>query len=159
MGDAVRQGGGVSTDTSPRGGSQWVVARSGAHGYRTEVTVRDHAFVADEPGSEGGADEGPTPYELLLAAIASCTAMTLRMYADRKQWPLHGATVQVRTASVHASDCSQCETTAVGIRRLEHRIVLDGPLSDDQRERMLEIAERCPVRQTLLRGIAVDSVV
>ena len=138
--------------------SEWVVARSGEHGYRTELSVRGHAFVADEPGSAGGADAGPSPYERLLGALASCTAMTLRMYADRKQWPLHGATVSVRTGSVHASDCADCETKPVGIRRLEHRIVLDGPLSDEQKDRLLEIAERCPVRQTLLRGIPVDSV-
>jgi putative redox protein len=136
----------------------WVVARSDRHGYRTEIVVGDHHLVADEPATAGGVDAGPSPYELLLAALASCTAMTMRMYADRKQWPLHGATVSVRTASSHATDCAECDAKLVGIKRLEHRIVLDGPLSEEQRGRLLEIAERCPVRQTLLRGIPVDAL-
>ena len=156
MGESVQDSSGASTGAPD--GPEWVVARSADHGYRTEVFAGGHTLVADEPGGVGGGDAGPSPYELLLGALASCTSMTLRMYADRKQWPLHGATVSVRTTSVHATDSADCEVKPVGIKRLEHHIVLDGPLSDEQRDRLLEIAERCPVRQTLLRGIPVDAV-
>jgi putative redox protein len=147
-----------ATSSARPSGAGWVVARTGARGYRTDLTARQHALVADEPGTDGGGDTGPSPYEYLLAALASCTAMTLRMYADRKQWPLHDATVSERTTSSHATDCADCELKPVGIKRLEHHIVLDGPLSDEQRARLLDIAERCPVRQTLLRGIPVDAL-
>ena len=133
----------------------WVTARVGATGFRTEVETDTHGLVADEPTSLGGTDGGPTPYELLLAALSGCTAMTLRMYADRKGWPLAGAEVRLRTSRSHERDCEQCATEAVGITRIERRIALEGPLTDEQRARLREIAERCPVKQTLERGIRV----
>jgi uncharacterized OsmC-like protein len=136
----------------------WVTAHTGGGSFRTSLTASGHALVLDEPPNVGGGGMGPSPYDLLVGSIAACTAMTMRMYADRKQWPLHGATVSVRTASSHATDCAECDAKLVGIKRLEHRIVLDGPLSEEQRGRLLEIAERCPVRQTLLRGIPVDAL-
>jgi putative redox protein len=136
-----------------RGGA-WITSRTGAGGYRTEIGVFDHTLIADERGDDGNS-EGPTPYELLLAAIGACTAMTLRMYADRKQWPLEEAVVRLRNARKHAVDCTNCETEPVGIRRIEREIELRGTLTDEQRQRLLLIADRCPVKQTLERGIRI----
>jgi putative redox protein len=133
----------------------WVSARVGAKGFRTELAVGAHRWVADEPIALGGTDAGPTPYDLLLGALVGCTAMTLRMYADRKQWPLESVRVSMRTARSHEADCEQCETEDVGIARVERRVETTGPLTDEQRKRLLQIADRCPVKQTLERGIRV----
>jgi putative redox protein len=137
--------------------SSWVTATIGLSGYRTEVSARSHAIVADEPVSLGGTDLGPTPYEFLLTALATCTVITLRMYADRKQWPLASASVSLRTSRSHELDCEGCETNKVDIGRIESRIDLGGPISEEQRARLIEIAGRCPVKQTLERGISIES--
>ena len=134
---------------------RWVTARVGAAGFRTEIETRAHRLRADEPVPLGGTDAGPTPYELLLGALASCTAMTLRMYADRKGWPLADAEVRMRSARSHEPDCEHCETEKVGIGRIERTVELSGSLTDEQRVRLLQIADRCPVKQTLERGIEV----
>lgn len=136
-------------------GGRWISARIGARGYRVELRARTHAFAADEPVAVGGTDLGPTPYEYLLSALAGCMVMTLRMYADRKGWPLEEARVDLRTAASHERDCEKCETQPVGITFIERRLELIGPLSDEQRERLAQIAERCPVKQTLERGVRV----
>lgn len=136
--------------------TSWVTATIGLSGYRTEVSARSHAIVADEPVSLGGTDIGPTPYEFLLTALATCTVITLRMYADRKQWPLASASVSLRTSRSHERDCEDCETKKVDIGRIESRIDLGGPISDEQRARLIEIAGRCPVKQTLERGITIE---
>jgi putative redox protein len=138
-------------------GGVWVTARAGAAGYRTEVRVRSHALVADEPESVGGGDAGPTPYEYLLGALGGCMAMTLRMYADRKGWPLEGAEVRLRTAPSHLRDCEQCEREDVGVTRIERQVELAGPLTEEQRRRLMQIADRCPVKQTLERGLRIAS--
>ena len=140
-------------------GGAWVTARVGASGFRTEHRAGAHRWVADEPVAAGGSDEGPTPYDYLLGALSGCTAMTLRMYADRKGWPLEGVHVRMRTARSHEADCEQCETTPVGITRIEREVELEGPLTDEQRTRLLQIADRCPVKQTLERGIRVEGSV
>ena len=134
----------------------WVSAalRAGA-GYRTTLTARQHVFTADEPPAAGGADSAATPYELLLGALAACTAMTLHMYAARKQWPLEDVAVRLRSVRVHAADCENCEADAVGISHLEREIDLVGPLTTEQRDRLLTIADRCPVKQSIERGIHV----
>ena len=137
---------------------RWVTSRIGATGYKVDVTARTHTIVADEPIPVGGTDAGPTPYEYLLGAIGSCTVMTLRMYADRKQWPLEGASVQLRTSHSHGRDCEDCETQKVGIGRIERQIELFGTLTDEQRARLLEIADRCPVKQSLERGIRIETI-
>lgn len=139
-------------------GDGWVLSRIGPTAYRTEVRARGHGFAIDEPRAVGGTDAGATPYEYLLAALGGCTAMTLRMYANRKGWPLEGVDVGMRTARSHVSDCVDCETSDVGITRLERTIRLKGPLSDEQRARLMQIADRCPVKQTLERGFHVDTV-
>jgi putative redox protein len=137
---------------------EWISAHVGPSGFRTDVTAGLHTIVVDEPVALGGTGLGATPYELLLAALSSCMAMTLRMYADRKKWPLESVRVQLRTARAHEQDCENCETEEVGIPHLARRIDLVGPLTDEQRKRLLQIADRCPVKQTLERGIKVDPV-
>lgn len=134
---------------------RWVTAHTGASGFRTGVQARTHTLVVDEPIALGGTDTGPTPYELLLGALSGCMAITLRMYADRKGWPLEGVDVRLRTARAHEVDCEKCETEAVGIGDLEREVELAGPLTDEQRTRLLQIADRCPVKQSLERGIRV----
>ena len=136
----------------------WVTARIGRTGFRTDATARTHALIVDEPVAVGGTDLGPTPYEVLLSALGACTAMTLRLYADRKKWPLEGVTVQLRSGQSHVRDCEECETKKVGIGHIERRLELEGALTDEQRSRLLEIADRCPVKQTLERGIHVETV-
>lgn len=134
----------------------WVTARLGATGYRVDATARTHAFTLDEPHDVGGADTAATPYEHLLGALAACTAMTVRMYADRKRWPLEGVVVRLRAAGAHAADCERCETDGVGMGRVLREIEFTGGLSDEQRARLLYIADRCPVKQTLERGLRVE---
>ncbi len=133
----------------------WVTSTTSANGFRTEVSVAGHTVIADEPAGSGGANDGPSPYDLLLSAIGSCTAMTVRMYAARKQWPLESVVVRLRNERKHAVDCENCLTQSVGIKRIEREVDLHGPLSDEQRKRLLEIADRCPVKQTLERGIQI----
>ena len=111
--------------------------------------------VLDEPVDVGGTDAGPTPYEAMLGALGGCTVITLRMYADRKGWPLEAVHVRLRQARAHERDCEICETAEVGPHRLEREIELEGPLTEEQRRRLLLIADRCPVKQTLERGIHV----
>lgn len=134
---------------------RWIAADIGPRGYRVQLQARQHTFFADEPAAVGGSDTGPTPYEHLLAALGSCIAITLRMYADRKGWPLDGVQVRLRPAQPHAPDCESCEASEVGPTRIERDVELMGALSDEQRNRLLQIAERCPVKQVLERGIRV----
>ena len=137
---------------------EWITATIGASGYRTEVHAGPYLLLADEPVALGGTGTGPTPYELLLGALGSCMAMTLRMYADRKGWPLEGVSIHLRTDRVHEKDCEECDTQEVGLPRIARRIELAGTLTDEQRGRLLQIADRCPVKQTLERGIKVETV-
>lgn len=125
--------------------------------YRTEVTAGHHALVADEPESVGGTDAGPTPYDFLLTALGSCTGMTLRMYADRKDWPLEEARVHLSHEKVHATDCDHCDVEDGKIDRIRRQIELTGDLTPEQRERLLEIANKCPVHRTLHSEIDVQS--
>ena len=137
-----------------RTGGAWVTAVTGPGGYRTTIDAAGHTVVADESiATDPGA--GPSPYELLLAAIGSCTAMTMRMYATRKQWPLDEVIVRLRSGRKHVEDCENCETRSVGIQQIERQIEMKGALSDEQRQRLLLIADRCPVKQTLERGVRV----
>lgn len=146
---------GTSTAHPPSADEGWVTARVGPDGFRTELEIRNHGLVADEPVALHGTDRGPTPYEYLLSALGSCMAMTLRMYADRKRWPLEGVEVRLRTTQSHEEDCENCESTPVGVTRIERSLDLSGPLSEEQRARLLQIADRCPVKQTLERGLHI----
>jgi putative redox protein len=132
-----------------------VVIRAGQDKYRTEITAGGQTFIADEPVSVGGAGNAPTPYDLLLGAIGSCTAMTVRMYADRKGWPLESVTIRLRTAENHAKDCVDCVDKTVGMHAIERELEFEGDLDDEQRERLTLIADRCPVKQTIERGIRI----
>ncbi len=125
----------------------------GDDGFATDVAVRGlHRLRADEPADMGGTDTGPTPYELVSAGLGACTVMTLRMYADRKGWPLEAVEAHVRHGRIHAEDCGSCGEDGGGtgkIDRFERDLHLVGDLSDEQRDRLLEIADRCPVHRTL----------
>jgi putative redox protein len=134
----------------------WIVSRNAGPSFRTEIGTPAHTLVADEPTSFGGTDLGPTPYDLLLAAISSCTAMTVRMYASRKKWPLAAVDVSIRTARTHGADCAECvDHSPLAALRLERRVELRGDLTAEQRERLLWIADHCPVKQALGRGVEV----
>jgi putative redox protein len=136
----------------------WIIATSDGPGFRTDVTAGGFDLIADEPESVGGSGVGPTPYEFLLAALGSCTAMTVRMYSNRKQWPLERVVVRLRDTPAHIKDCLDCETSEVGPRRIDRHVDLIGALSAEQRTRLLQIADRCPVKQTLARGIQIRTV-
>lgn len=125
-----------------------VVVRGGPSGYANDVVAGHHRFPADEPPGIG-TDTGPGPYDLLLASLGACTSMTLRMYADRKGWPLEGTEVRLRHGRVHARDCEDCESTTGLVDEIRRTIALAGPLDDEQRARLMEIADRCPVHRTL----------
>lgn len=122
------------------------------------VRIGRHVLRADEPVRLGGQDTGPTPYELLLAALGACTAMTLRLYADREGWPLEDVRVDLRHRKIHASDCASCETQVGMLDRIERRLDLVGPLDEAQRARLREIADRCPVHRTLTSEIVIESL-
>ncbi len=128
-------------------GEVWVA--TGAGGFRTEIKAGRHRMLADEPASVGGADSGPTPYGFLLAALGSCTSMTMRMYAERKGWPLREARVRLTHAKVHASDSGDSSAAGGRIDRIERHIELVGPLDEAQRSKLREIADKCPVHRTL----------
>lgn len=132
-----------------------VIVRGGESGFRTEIVARGHELIADEPTAVGGTGMGPTPYDYLLAALGSCTAMTLRMVADRRGWPLEGIAVRLWQSRAYEKDCEECEESSVGIDQIEREIDLSGPLTEEQREGLLQISDRCPVGQTLARGIRI----
>ncbi len=122
---------------------------------RQEIDAGAHTFYADEPADAGGDDAGPTPYDLLLAAVGACTSMTLLMYARRKNWPLEDVEVRLSHQREYARDCADCDTKPVQIDQIERRITLKGDLDQSQRERLLEIAAKCPVHRTLTGTIKV----
>lgn len=121
-----------------------------SNGYLVQrITAGPHTLIADEPREIGGQDSGPDPFSFLLAALGACTAMTLQMYARRKGLPLEKVEVSLRHERIHAKDCEECETREGKVSRIERYISITGALTAEQRARMLEIAERCPVHQTL----------
>ena len=136
-------------------GPREVVVRGSAAGFAQEIVVGAHRLAADEPTSVGGTDTGPNPYDLLLASLGSCTSMTVALYARRKGWALEGVTVRLRHSRIHAADCADCETREGMIDRIERDIELAGALTDEQRARLLEIADRCPVHRTLVSEIDI----
>jgi uncharacterized OsmC-like protein len=151
---------GPGSGTSPAGPARRdvvVVTESQARPYGQRITVGDHVLAADEPAAVGGADSGPTPYELLLAGLGACTAITVRMYADRKGWPLRHITVRLRHERVHARDCADCETRTGQLDHIERELQFDGELTGEQRARLLEMAERCPVHRTLHSEVRVST--
>jgi len=132
-----------------------VIVRGGIGSLEQEVLVGRHRLPADEPEGQGGHDAGPSPYDYLLAALGTCTSMTLALYARRKGWPVEGITVTLAHSRIHATDCAECETKDGHIDRIDREIGLAGPLTDEQRTRLLEIAERCPVHRTLTSEVSI----
>ena len=134
-----------------------VVVSGGASGFATVVQAAGHLLPADEPQEVGGTDTGPAPYEYLLASLGACKVMTLRMYADRKRWPLEGTRIELQHSRIHAKDCEECESEEGMISRIDVSVELLGPLDGEQRDRLLEISERCPVHRTLIAEIDIQS--
>ena len=134
-----------------------IFVRTGKSGFQTEINANGHSLIADEPISVGGTNLGPTPYDYLVAALGSCTSMTLRMYADRKKWPLEDVVVRLKHQKVYAKDCEECEDKNVKIDEIEREIEVHGPLDEAQKKRLLEIADRCPVHRTLHSEIVVKT--
>jgi uncharacterized OsmC-like protein len=132
-----------------------VVVRGTGASFAQSIDVRKHHLAADEPLGEGGTDTGPTPYDLLLCSLGSCTSMTIGVYARRKGWPVETIEVRLRHSKVYAADCADCETRDGRIDRIERDIALGGPLTDEQRVKLLEIAEKCPVHRTLKAEIDI----
>ncbi len=131
------------------------VTEAGVGNYTQVATDGRHEWAADEPESVGGHDQGPNPYELLSASLAACATITMRMYADRKGWPLEGVSVDVRHGRIHAEDCEECETPGGIIDRFEKTVRITGDLDSDQVDRLMEIADRCPVHRTLTKEIQI----
>ncbi|MEZ5833965.1 MAG: alpha/beta fold hydrolase [Dongiaceae bacterium] len=134
-----------------------VVTGAGEGIFPQLISAHGHPLRADEPVSAGGTDSGPGPYDFLLAGLGACTAMTLRLYAERKKWPLENAQVTLRHGKVHAEDCAECETRTGMLDRIERVIRLDGPLDAEQKARLMEIADKCPVHRTLTSEIRIET--
>jgi uncharacterized OsmC-like protein len=137
--------------------SRSVFVKSGPLRFAQTISVGPHVLQADEPSEFGGNDAGPNPYELLLAALGACTSMTVRMYAERKQWPLQRVEVSLSYARIHTEDCAECETKVGMVDRIEVGISFTGNLSGDQQSRLLEIANKCPVHRTLLSQAEINT--
>jgi len=125
--------------------------------FAQRIETEKHSLTADEPPGAGGGDLGPNPYEYLLAALGACTSMTIRMYADRKGINLDGVEVTLAHRRIHAEDCEECETREGYVDRIDKRIRLSGGLSEAERRKLLEIADKCPVHRTLKNEILIKS--
>jgi uncharacterized OsmC-like protein len=153
MSDGHREVDGTMTKSHVGG----VVVRGGAAGFAQEILAGPHRMTSDEPTSAGGTDTGPSPYDLLLAALGSCTSITVGMYARRKGWPLEEVTVNLRHSKIHASDCAECETKEGILDHIERDIHFAGSLTAEQRSKLLEIANKCPVHRTLMSEIDIKT--
>jgi putative redox protein len=123
--------------------------------FAQQIAAGRHRLKGDEPDGAGGTDTGPSPYDFLLAALGSCTSMTVGMYAREKNWPLERVTVWLRHSKIYAADCSECETRDGMLDRIERDVRFEGPLSAEQHSRLLEIANKCPVHRTLTSEINI----
>lgn len=131
------------------------VQETGRGKFQQHITVGPHRYLADEPAAVGGADSGPGPYDLLLSALGACTSMTMRLYAERKALPLDRVTVTLQHSKIHAEDCAMCETKVGLLDRIERVIGMEGELSEEQRTRLIEIADKCPVHRTLTSEVSI----
>jgi uncharacterized OsmC-like protein/pimeloyl-ACP methyl ester carboxylesterase len=133
-----------------------VVVRETRHGkFQQTIAVGPHRMLADEPVAAGGEDSGPGPYDLLLAGLGACTSMTMRLYAERKSLPLDRVTVTLTHGRIHAEDCAECETGTGMIDRIDRVIAMEGALDAEQRTRLMEIADKCPVHRTLTSEVHI----
>lgn len=134
-----------------------VFAQIGEKPYKTKIWTDNHSYLSDEPTKYGGGDLGPNPYDYLLSALGACTAMTLRMYADRKKWDLKGVEVGLNHRRIHAQDCDKCEETGKKLEVITREIFIYGELSEEKRNRLMEIADRCPVHRTLESDLTIQT--
>jgi putative redox protein len=134
-----------------------VIVRERDKKFTREIFTQQHRFISDEPVEQGGADSGANPYELLLAALGSCTSMTLRMYANHKKLDLEDIEVTLRHSRVHLDDCATCDEKNSLVDKISREIRLVGQLNEDQRKRLLEIADKCPVHKTLVNEIVIET--
>jgi uncharacterized OsmC-like protein/pimeloyl-ACP methyl ester carboxylesterase len=142
----------AETTEAPR---KVVVRETRASKFQNTVSIGPHHLLADEPAAAGGEDSGPGPYDFVLAGLGACKSMTMRLYADRKSFPLERATVTLSHGKIYAKDCAECETKEGMLDQIEVAIGLEGPLDADQRKRILEIADKCPVHRTLTSEIRI----
>tara|TARA_R110002110_G_scaffold260260_4_gene476028 strand:- start:8102 stop:9325 length:1224 start_codon:yes stop_codon:yes gene_type:complete len=142
---------------APAAEGEVVVSETGENPFAQAISAGVHSLRADEPLKIGGGNTGPTPYDLLLSGLGACTSMTIRMYANRKKWPLEKAVVRLKHDKIHAEDCADCETRDGRVDRIERTIELTGDLDDEQRARLLEIADKCPVHRTLESEVKVET--
>jgi putative redox protein len=135
-----------------------VVKETGEGSFSQVVSMGNtHIMRADEPLSMGGDDTGPGPYDLLLAGLGACTSMTLRMYANRKKWPLETVEVSLRHSKIHSQDCADCDSLGNKLDHIDRQLTLTGSLDDEQRARLLEIADKCPVHKTLHSPVTINT--
>ena len=128
--------------------------------FRTDLTAGKHQYIADEPKEvDGGNDEGPDPYDFLLMSLASCTLMTVKMYANRKGWEVGNMFLELRHFKTHATDCEEVDNPPSRIDVIEKELTIEGELSQQQLDRLLDISKKCPVHRTLLSDIRIDSMI
>jgi uncharacterized OsmC-like protein/alpha-beta hydrolase superfamily lysophospholipase len=132
-----------------------IVTETGVGKFQQTIAVGPHRLTADEPLAVGGLDSGPSPYDLLLAALGACKSITVRIYAEHKKLPLEGVSVALSHSKIHAQDCEDCETKEGKLDRIDVALAFTGPLTDEQRARLLEIADKCPVHRTLTSEITI----
>jgi len=150
----------TADDSEPNeaGEPGFVIVRETRRGsLQNEVIAGTHHFLADEPVAVGGLDSGPGPYDLLLAALGACTSMTVRLYADRKQWPLKRIMIRLKHGRIYATDCAECETKEGMIDHIDRAITFEGELDAEQRKRLMEIADKCPVHRTLTSEVDIKT--
>jgi putative redox protein len=143
--------------TNPSDNPPHVIVHGDAAGFAQKVEIGLHRLKGDEPATAGGTDTGPTPYDFLLAALGTCTSMTIGFYARKRKWPLQDVSVSLHHSKIHATDCAECETKVGKIDRIFLDIQLTGDLTDEQRAKLMEIADRCPVHQTLTSEINIKT--
>jgi uncharacterized OsmC-like protein len=146
-----------AANATPQDMEGLVVVRGNGAEFAQEIVAGPHRLTSDEPASAGGRETGPTPYDLLLGALGACTSMTLGMYARRKGWPLKNVSVSLRHSKAHGSDCADCDAKDVGLDRIDREIHLEGRLTAEQRARLIEIADKCPVHRTLTSTIQIKT--
>ncbi|MEM1398341.1 MAG: alpha/beta fold hydrolase [Pseudomonadota bacterium] len=141
----------------PSGEGSVIVEETGQSKFQNAVQAGAHRLLADEPAGMGGTNTGPSPYDYLLVALGACTNMTLRLYAEHKGLPLTKVTTELHHEKIHASDCAECETKDGKLDRITRTLSFDGDLDDDQRARLLQIADKCPVHRTLHSEVIIDT--
>jgi len=131
----------------------------GKENFKTIMTAGNHELVADEPKDVGGSNKGPDPYDFLLMSLGSCTAITLKMYADRKKWAVEDIYVELRQFKDHATDCEDCDDKSAKIDKIEKEIIVKGDLSQEQLDKLLEISHKCPVNRTLKGEVEMNATI